>query len=754
LTARRAAPAGAAPIGELDVCAGEAPDWSYADYRSATPGSPLLRVRYSTSNPCHALPAGLTENVAKKERARLSTGLDIGEYNPNWPGPRHVQFVAFCFFHAAARFRYLGFRPPYILGDLGGRIDLWIDHLPGYRGGTTQETDQIVIDRGLVDEAAYTTIAHELFHRIQYNYNAVLYSGSNSTAGQAALSGTRLDEHQRCYMLLREGTARLAEDLAFDRADRYADDGVRWLAQPRLSLLRWYAPDSKHDGATYETGLFWKYVAEQYGKPVPNGRDRGADTLVAMFQATATRDAKGNAIPGSAHAMSIARIRRAWRVPSHDETEKGRLAGEPVTTMSGRGAFDEFLYLDEARKDVVCSDTAWGNFLVALALNGTGGSDSRFRFAEERFFRGAMNTTMFVPADRRLDYAALGQVALDQQGHVEPSRQFSLETLPPGEDMVTPTELEIGGDRLSATRTRAWAFDFAAESLSESRAKRVLQTLPPYACVGHAIRMPGDGATRLLRIRFAPRQGQLQDGLVQLLLLDGAGRLRDLIRHDCTASARMDHVLACRELGAVVVLVASRQHPGDFTLTFSRPADQPVVYATPWNCRRATNFAKDPAAFAWNWTSDDIDLLPGLSAKRPTIALHVRNHGTKESAAVGARLFRRPNAPGATWPDNPTVTAYARRGNGKRATHPVWTRDQCARENLKVSPNLEHCIDRPQYEELMLMFDWPDDEPLQGYILRAEIDAEGDKSPLGKVVLFTIGGRRPVTTQAWDGNIT
>ena len=126
-------------------------------------------------------------------------GIALGTISdPGHPG--HVQAVALMTAHALGIYRDRGFRvPPAVTIRLcthGGEAGA------NYRGGTEVWLDHVWVSTRLDGPDALLTVAHEVFHRVQYLYN--------DTAAKTS----------PLYAALREGGARLAEDWVLDAGDR------------------------------------------------------------------------------------------------------------------------------------------------------------------------------------------------------------------------------------------------------------------------------------------------------------------------------------------------------------------------------------------------------------------------------------------------------------------------------------------------------------------------------------------------------
>lgn len=691
-----------------------------------------IRAHYSLTHPIHALPTGLRDPPAAREKAFLDARRGaFGEFFSNSPAPRQVQFGVLAAFDAWRRLEDLGFCDgPLFASPTDQTIDLWFMYLYSYRGGTGPARDLIAVERSLHKDQLYLTVGHEMFHRFQYRYNSSRLNSSVNPDILATCNETELAEHDIAYSLIREGGARFAEDLLLDHSDRYITTGRQWFYLPRLSLVRWEEADGRVDDAGYQASLFWKYVAEQNGAWVPGGPDgarRGADVQKAVLEATRETGPAGTQ---GCSPLTLSRMAEAWR------------------TMSGIGAFDAIAYLDATRREVVCQDTSWGNFVVALVLNGTAGPDNRFGFAESRFWRGVDPALRQQPrpAFSRYSSAPVSATARYEPGHV-----FEYDDLPPlggaagAEIEVTSVPSPIWG-LLDTPADSATPQDPGAAGADPRPA-----SLPPYSVVHYAMRMPVDGRTRLVRIRFKPLRG-LGDALVQFVLLDRGGALVDLIRHDHAAhpDGEARYVLAFREEATLVAIIASRRQPGDFTLGLSRAEDQPVVMAASWNAQSSRYMTDDPAKAIWTWQSPDIAVtpVPAPSQHSHFLALSLRNRGRKTAEGVSVSFYAR-HRNGGDW----EVLAL----DPRDLPVTIPTEEACLQSGFRPSGTPGQppgCKPRPANETRTVRALWPADRALTDYIIRATISVEDDPGHLGKVILTAFGGDPPrLAADHWPGRL-
>lgn len=662
-----------------------------------------IRVMYSLSDVRHALPPALHQPVVGTEPSVIiGSDLVLGRYSPDSVTPRHVQFIFLCAAYALRRFHALGFRPPLLREGVLVVELMALD----FRGGTDSShkaEDRIGVERSLIGQDAFLTVGHEIFHRIQYAYNPVLVPGGFGRLPFASHS---------IHALVREGGARLAEDWLLDEANRYVVEGRQWFDSPGLSLTQWRTPDSAIVGSGYSGGLFWKHVAEQHdGGASP--RDRGARMMHAVLLATRSEKPDSQNIP-----YSVACLRRAWSV------------------MTGPGHFDQFFHLSEDATPV-CEETAWGNFLVALALNGSGGADSRFRFSETASWGEASRAQLRVPPEHSIVY---GDLPVFDHGEPIRALTFSADTM---------------ADRRLRPRLREAILELAGNAPA-ANAPPPFRMLPPYAVAAFAVRMSDrdtfpSGATRLLRISFSPARGALRDSLVQVLVTDRGGRLIDLFRHDGSNSRSMNLILSAKDDSLVRVLVASREEGGDFFLSFSRVLDRPLLSATSWNRAVDTHYAEDPARYVWDWRSPDVDW--ASSARR--LRFTVKNTGTFEARRIvgEARL--------ALFSANGLFTGWSSPATIPTDGSPLPDEGSCFQPNL-LSGIPSGCEIRENYNgsrtRRWYFLNWPNHwaapSPL-GDVVQAVFRYPDDPDLQTATILSAIGNWRPQNAiiQQWGGNL-
>jgi hypothetical protein len=348
--------------------------------------------------------------------------------------PKHVQMIARAAEFALWRFRALGFDPPALGkdGTPGSVLKIVLAHTRGYRGMTSPDWDFIEISNQIKDEQALLTVGHEIFHRIQYAYNATRRELRVCEENEIDL-----------WTLVLEGSARFAEDLLVDALNRYEYDGERWFTERRRPLFRTASYDGALSGAVYEASLFWKYVAEQHGPPMtepnPEVRPREpwpprgwspepevrneAKTQRTLLEATRDTPPVPTLSEGvTRKPITIKTLREARRRMGglgRFDQPAGVGSGQTALASQARGGGGLVRWVSSAldiepaalpRDAPLSGETTWGNFVIALILNGQSSADRRFRFLETPGFRGTASGRLEVPANQTVAYEILPEI--------------------------------------------------------------------------------------------------------------------------------------------------------------------------------------------------------------------------------------------------------------------------------------------------------------------------------------------------------
>ncbi len=185
----------------------------------------------------------------------------------------------------------MGVAPPNdrnLAGD-DGLFDIWFYPIADY--GLTygledakQIPSTIIIRRSLTGKKLAATLAHELFHAIQYNFNAEPYAETEFAGLAPAEKARRIKERKKTDEFLTESTATWAEDYVYKAGNteqEYLDD---LFSRPESSL---YDTSASHEYGAY---LFHFYYEQKYGPQFMHDmwikREQGKPPLEALMQAT------------------------------------------------------------------------------------------------------------------------------------------------------------------------------------------------------------------------------------------------------------------------------------------------------------------------------------------------------------------------------------------------------------------------------------------------------------------------------------
>lgn len=614
-----APPAPPVPLADADgatEASAESPPTSYETY--ADPAKDwAVQVLFHRCHLRNALPAELLEPaVPGSPPASCPGGAHLGEEPAPGHGagvPRHVLNI-WTYAHEIL-VRYCGTpgtrRPPTDRQEpLFPHPGCIIIHLldlsaPGYRAGAAPKLNLIALHHVLTGRDAQATLAHEIFHRIQFTYNR--RNWASFPAPQATDQGKPGRFRIVARDSLLEGGARVAEAVLVPGSDRYLEDAAIWFADDRYSLFA-ISPHPRGRPAhnDYAAGLFWKYVAEQHGRS-----PSGLDTQMHLLRNIATAPEPEQHLPPTCTDPPSSGGPPFRFTP-------GMLRGARAA-MRGPGHFDRMAW--ERRGGAVSSETTWGNFVMALALNGTPQVDSRFVFRDAGRWQAGDAPRLRIPPERQFVLDAL-PLSVTHQGVTE----FS----PAEETMHRRPDLS---DRL-----REWARP--ALSGGGSIIRQPLVALLPYAFEAWEIDCRDAEGGTLLRVRFRgvddDRPGQkLDHALVQIALLDRSSRLVDAVRFASQGTDWHERVVRCDGIETALILVAAGEAGGNYELALSRATKRPLLFATPWNAPRGRHLSADPRQQAWSWRSPDF--YPTLDRK--DIVLRVSNLGTGRAEGVRCRLL-------------------------------------------------------------------------------------------------------------------
>jgi hypothetical protein len=519
-------------------------------------------------------------------------------------------------------------------------------HVLGSRPSPEFPPRHFAVHHALRGSAQASVILHEIVHWVQHQYlNVQLHDHASYDDSYGPFFSTAVAE----------GGARALEELVNGGLMRYAHDGREWFTAGGSALF-----NSRRGMRAvtlpprYSSGLFWKYVAEQHGgQRSPGAVEAGArEALTQRLLLEALGEGALPSVP-----PSIQDIRRARR------------------RMHGPGHFDQLCFLDADRRLLACGETTWGNFVLAIVLNGTAGSDTRFRFDDAPQWRGLMAERLRINPLRNLAYEALPQ---DHELH-EPSDAYAIDAI---------NASSLGLTRLSEALRRA-ELELRGEANTIEGATPPVEPamIEPFTFVAWRVRIEPSTTTRLLRIRFEPRDG-LNDALVQVVTLDGAGHLTDLFRHDGTGARKLDRTIPLRNASEALIVIAARMTRGSFKLALTRPPDAPLLHVTSWNGVVGRHLTRDTGHFERDWSSPDIRYLREGGVDK--ISVRVRNQGTAMARIKGASCWRYPRAPfsGSLGAGLPQVTEQGFDAVGNR----IQTEDECL-NRAQTTPQTSNLIE-------------------------------------------------------------
>jgi hypothetical protein len=231
---------------------------------------------------------------------------------------------------------------------------------------------------------------------------------------------------------------------------------------------------------------------------------------------------------------------------------------DPTTLRAARGnmpwygSFDQFRFYDAPRTELDSHENTWGNFLIANFLHGTANpvGDSRFEYMEDEAPVNWPGSGVAKLANLQAQIVAANNLTFAQGA-------------------------SIGR---SATGQLAWSARY------------------------YRLTPSGTPGPRMLQITFNS-SGGMTDPLVQILRLGPGSTLIDVHRSD---SASYSKTLNFSGLSQIIVIVASRATPGDFTIQFDEVAAASDVMVTRWNSAVGTEYEVNPRGWAWTWVSPDV----------------------------------------------------------------------------------------------------------------------------------------------------
>ncbi len=262
-------------------------------------------------------------------------------------------------------------------------------------------------------------------------------------------------------------------------------------------------------------------------------------------------------------------------------------------------SFYAFKYVDAAKLDESASETLLGNFWLALYLKdlGTANPDRRFGFMEN-------------------------------------NERVRFEELESPSDVTTVASL---GKVAVADRS----FDGAPLVLASGQSE-----IQPFAAAFYRVSIAP--AVDTCRVVFNS-YGAFDRPLVQIVLVEGNSRVRDILRSDRTewrrtiASVRngiaLDHML---------IVVAGTDVGGPFGLKVEPASPAPDVMVSRWHHAAGTHYEIDSRGWAWTWVSPDIwvdndddgladDLV--LLGEDNRLRIRMRNQGRAAAHGISVRFW-------------------------------------------------------------------------------------------------------------------
>lgn len=394
------------------------------------------------------------------------------------------------------------------------------------------------------------TVPHELFHLVQYRYNA----------GSGPVNGIRGS--------VMEGGARLLEESVNETPNRYvesaADGDLSTAPVPRKGLFNFPEEtlldiSGSQSLLRYAAGLLWKYIAEHHSN--------------------LTGSSNEPAIGVDAYRKIIERMTTAVDNFTVSAVRNGR------AQLPWYGTFDQFSYYDAGGTELNSHETTWGNFLIS------------------NYFHRLWNPTS-TGFDARFDY---------MEDDDPPGNVSSLNTYSPAVSAGNSLTLSQG-----------------------SALTRNVTGHKPFAAVYYDIIPSSSSAPRMLRVNFSA-SGGMNNPLIQIVRIGTGNTLIDIHRSDKSSYLKTINMSG---LSRVLVIVASKENGGNFSLQFDEVPAASDIMITRWNSRVGTEYEVDPRGWSWTWISPDImvdtndDLLDDTSVffgQNNKLKIRIRNRGNADA---------------------------------------------------------------------------------------------------------------------------
>ncbi len=307
---------------------------------------PPASATLPTADSNYTMPSGTIIGIVRANLADLDpANTEIA--------PIYIQKVGLLAEHALSRY----ISPPFsYLDPRGGltRLEFRILGLPAGVAGYAVSSDyHMELNTANSDAQNLGTVPHELFHLVQYRYNA----GGGPANG---IRGSML-----------EGGARLLEESINETPNRYVESAVdgdlSTAPVPRKGIFNFPEETLIDIGGSqsllrYAAGLLWKYMAEQHSN-LTGAADEpaiGVDSYRKILERMTT----------ASDNFTITAVRN------------GR------AQLPWYGSFDQFSYYDAGATELGSHETTWGNFLLAnyfhlLWTPASPGFDERFDYMED-----------------------------------------------------------------------------------------------------------------------------------------------------------------------------------------------------------------------------------------------------------------------------------------------------------------------------------------------------------------------------------
>ena len=323
------------------------------------------------------------------------------------------------------------------------------------------------------------------------------------------------------------------------------------------------------------------------------GTSIGSSTSIryaaALFWKYIAEHHSTNVTPANEPVIGIDSYRKVLEAAATVQMSDPGVGYDPTVLRTARsgmpyyGRLDQFRYYDMAFTELDHHETTWANYLIANYVHSTGNP----------------------VADRRFEYME------DQDPVTWPSTVANLASL---QAFIQP------GDNLTLAQGASISRSVVGHKQWSSRYYRVTPS--------------GSPGPRLLRISLISSAG-MTDPLIQILRLGASSNLIDINRSD---KMTYDKTINLNGLSQVIVIVAARINPGDYTIQFDEVATGADTMITRWNSAVGTEYEIDPTGWSWTWISPDVMVDNNNDGFADTVVFFGQNNKLK------VRLRNRGNA--------------------------------------------------------------------------------------------------------------